>query len=134
MKFDPRIKEGKRPLSLFDVDEAEKYLGKECYLTDDLTNFKNLDLADGELFRLAELINIWTEEELCFADKSNDFRYCLPLEWVETSDVRETKDLKKEIEDLRETVEALKSEINSLKSTIKTNSDRIHTMAQGAAA
>ena len=83
MELDKRIKEGKRPLTCFDVEQAKQFIGKKCYFSDDARDFMNLDKADGDtLFYVAELQNIWTAEEYCFADNSNDYRFILPLEWV----------------------------------------------------
>lgn len=130
MKLDPRIIEGKKPLTCFDTEIAKQFIGKECYFCDCPLAFGDLDkfttLVRNNLFRVQDT------EKPFLTDTIASFRYayCLPCEWVETSDDSETKDLKKEIEDLRKTVESLKSEINSLKNTIKTNSNRIHTIAQ----
>lgn len=83
MELDKRIKEGKRPLNCFDTEQAKQFIGKKCYFSDDARDFMNLDKADGDtLFYVAELQNIWTAEEYCFADNSNDWRFILPFEWV----------------------------------------------------
>ena len=83
MELDKRIKEGKRPLNCFDTEQAKQFIGKKCYFSDDARDFMNLDKADGDtLFYVAELQNIWTAEEYCFADNSNDYRFILPFEWV----------------------------------------------------
>ena len=82
MELDKRIKEGKRPLNCFDTEQAKQFIGKKCYFSDDARDFMNLDKADGDtLFYVAELQNIWTAEEYCFADNSNDYRFILPFEW-----------------------------------------------------
>ena len=44
MELDKRIKEGKRPLTCFDLKEAEKFEGKEGYFSDYPRAF-----ADGEI-------------------------------------------------------------------------------------
>lgn len=83
MELDKRIMLGKRPLNCFDVEEAKQFIGKKCYFSDDARDFMDLDKADGDtLFYVAELQNIWTAEEHCFADNSNDYRFILPFEWV----------------------------------------------------
>lgn len=83
MELDKRIIEGKRPLTCFDTEQAKQFIGKKCYFSDDARDFMNLDKADGDtLFYVAELQNIWTAEEYCFADNSNDYRFILPFEWV----------------------------------------------------
>ena len=83
MELDKRINEGKRPLNCFETEQAKQFIGKKCYFSDDARDFMNLDKADGDtLFYVAELQNIWTAEEYCFADNSNDWRFILPFEWV----------------------------------------------------
>lgn len=98
MELDKRIMPGKRPLNCFDTEQAEEFIGKKCYFSDDARDFMNLDKADGDtLFYVAELQNIWTAEEYCFADNSNDYRFILPFEWVKPEEpekkYREYKDL-----------------------------------------
>lgn len=84
MELDKRIKEGKRPLTCFDTEQAMQFIGKQCYFSDDATDFMDLDKADGDtMFYVAELQNVWTAEEYCFADDSDDWRFILPCEWVE---------------------------------------------------
>lgn len=84
LELDSRIKEGKRPLNCFDTKQAWQFMGKQCYFSDDARDFMNLDKADGDsMFYIAQLQNIWTAEEYCFADNNNDFRFILPLDWVE---------------------------------------------------
>lgn len=83
LKLDSRIKAGKRPLNCFDTEQAMQFLGKQCYFSDEAADFMDLDKADGDSsFYIAELQNIWTAEEYCFADDNNDFRYILPVEFV----------------------------------------------------
>lgn len=92
MELDKRIKEGKRPLNCFDTEQAKQFIGKKCYFSDDARDFMNLDKADGDtLFYVAELQNIWTAEEYCFADNSNDYRFILPFEWVKPEESKEPK-------------------------------------------
>ena len=43
MELDSRIKEGKRPLMCFDIEEAEQFIGKNGYFSDCLYKFQNLD-------------------------------------------------------------------------------------------
>ena len=84
MELDKRIKEGRRPLNCFDTEEAWQFIGKQCYFSDEATDFMDLDKADKVLnFRTAVLQHIWNEVEDCFGDNSDDFRFILPCEWVE---------------------------------------------------
>lgn len=90
MKLDPMIIEGKKPLTCFDVEEAKEFIGKQCYFSDNAIDFMDLDKADGDSsFYIAELQNIWTAEEYCFADNSNDYRFILPCEWVQSTEEQE---------------------------------------------
>lgn len=81
MELDKRIKEGKKPLDCFDTAMAKQFIGKECYFSNYLCNFNNID----SIAPRALLHNI-TEDK----DASNPyyscpgyFAYCLPCEWVE---------------------------------------------------
>lgn len=92
LDLDSRIKAGKRPLNCFDTEQAMQFLGKQCYFSDDATDFMDLDKADGDSsFYIAELQNIWTVEEYCFADNSNDYRFILPVDWVKTEPEETTR-------------------------------------------
>lgn len=109
MELDKRIKEGKRPLNCFDTEQAMKFIGKQCYFSDDATDFIDLDKADGDsMFYIAELQNIWTAEEYCFADNSNDWRYILPVEFVNGQE----KDQKSKINFEQYHLETFKKEFN----------------------
>lgn len=93
LELDSRIKAGKRPLNCFDTEQAMQFIGKQCYFSDDATDFMDLDKADGDsMFYIAELQNIWTAEEYCFADNSNDWRFILPVDWVKTEDKTEPEE------------------------------------------
>lgn len=87
MELDKRILPGKRPLGCFDTETAKEFIGKQCYFSDDAIDFMDLDKADGDSsFYIAELQNIWTAEEYCFADNSNDYRFILPCKWVQSTE------------------------------------------------
>ena len=76
MELDKRIKEGKRPLNLFDTKEAEKYTGGECYFSNVLEDFINLQNTQKSTLK-----HIYSRQ---FRDIKDDFWYfCLPCEWVE---------------------------------------------------
>ena len=114
MELDKRIKEGKRPLTCFDTEQAKRFIGKKCYFSDDARDFMNLDKADGDtLFYVAELQNIWTAEEYCFADNSNDWRFILPCEWVE-EEKKEPEKKYREYKDLSEFFDVTGLEIGDL--------------------
>ena len=80
MELDKRIMSGKKPLTCFDIEEAKQFIGKECYFSNYLCNFNNIN----SIAPRALLHNI-TEDK----DASNPyyscpgyFAYCLPCEWV----------------------------------------------------
>ena len=84
MELDKRIKEGKRPLTCFDLKEAEKFEGKEGYFSDYPRAF-----ADGEAS-----IDQCTTKGILKLDECSDnypyinkttclnYPYFLPVEWV----------------------------------------------------
>lgn len=84
MKLDSRIKQGKRPLTPFDIDEAREYVGKDCYFSNDITSFAYLgSLNKGELTSVGDdEINPYKHigERSSYATN-----FILPCEWVETS-------------------------------------------------
>lgn len=43
MELDKRIKEGKKPLDCFDTEVAKGFICKECYLSDEVASFANID-------------------------------------------------------------------------------------------
>ena len=65
MELDSRIKEGKRPLTCFDTEQAKEFLGKECYFSNCKSHYKNLsafekfvsltDYCIGELTAIMDL-------------------------------------------------------------------------------
>ena len=114
MELDKRIKEGKRPLTCFDTEQAMQFIGKQCYFSDDATDFMDLDKADGDtMFYVAELQNVWTAEEYCFADDSDDWRFILPCEWVE-EEKKEPEKKYREYKDLSEFFDVTGLEIGDL--------------------
>lgn len=88
MKLDSKIKEGKKPLTCFDTEQAKEFLGKECYFSNCKSHYKNLsafkkfesltDYCIGELTAIMDLGDrVFDVDQQC-----NEFRYCLPCEWV----------------------------------------------------
>ena len=77
MELDKRIKEGKRPLTCFDIDEAEKYVGKKCYISNEYDFFRDLD------FTQQKILNGVEDCETPFHyDSGKQAEFCLPEEWV----------------------------------------------------
>ena len=77
MKLDKRIIKGKRPLTCFDIEEAEKYIGKMCYISDNYDFFCDMDLTQQKILNGVE------DCEVPFHfDSDNQAEFCLPCEWV----------------------------------------------------
>ena len=96
MELDKRIKEGKRPLTCFDVEEAKKYIGKDCYFASKFERFENLSIVSH-----ATLHNV-DDGPVPFQCYDDDGVFCydcfiLPCEWVKPEEpekkYREYKDL-----------------------------------------
>lgn len=86
MKLDPRIIEGKRPLTCFDTEEAKQFIGKEGYFAECLTEFATI----VRYMKRAILTAIDEESQQCFRDAADgDYWNCfLPAEWVKETEWR----------------------------------------------
>ena len=80
MELDKRIKEGKRPLTCFDTEQAKEFLGKECYFTNAYCTFEDLHRIPK-----SELQYISNDKDASDPYKTACYFYpfCLPCEWVE---------------------------------------------------
>ena len=80
MELDKRIKEGKKPLTAFDVMES-KFIGTDCYFSDKASDYGDLSNCQiGRLLSRDGMTGVFN------ATKNNsyaNFDYCLPCEWVE---------------------------------------------------
>lgn len=84
MKLDPRIIEGKKPLTCFDAEEAKQFIGKEGFVTDELNEFRDLN----ETLKTT-LKNVWSKNETyCFITSVTRHKYFLPAEWVKETEWR----------------------------------------------
>lgn len=89
MELDKRIKEGKRPLTCFDTEQAKEFLGKECYFTDNASDFQNLSIfEDKEKYKGIDTLYKINDSKIYPFYMSNtpedtSARYILPCEWVE---------------------------------------------------
>ena len=77
MELDKRIKEGKRPLTCFDIDKAEEYVGKKCYISNEYDFFRNLDFTQHKILNGVEDC-----EAPFHYDSDSQAEFCLPEEWV----------------------------------------------------
>ena len=85
MKLDKRIKEGKRPLTCFDIEEAKHYIGKKCYFANADAVFSNLD--NDTWLSKGILTGVFEEHEYPFCSHGVrsfiESRQIVPCEWVE---------------------------------------------------
>lgn len=93
MKLDDRIMDGKKPLNCFDTEEAESYVGKECYFSDDMFPFANMsDKTNRDLIYKGILLKVWTDGSDPYAtDLQRFYTYCLPCEWVTESEEKKLR-------------------------------------------
>ena len=91
MKLDSRILEGKKPLTCFDLKEAEKFEGKEGYFSD-----RPRDFANGEIpieqCATKGILKLDERSDNCpYINKTTclDYPYFLPAEWVKPEEHEE---------------------------------------------
>ena len=90
MKLDSRILEGKRPLTCLDIEQAQNFVGKKCYLTNDISIFSDLDsfkdtegCSDAPYVGVIDrLTNINKELSMVFDTTFLRWKFCIPCEWV----------------------------------------------------
>ena len=82
MELDKRIKEGKRPLTCFDTEEAKAFIGKECYFSNDMSRFGDLNCSvEKKEIKKAELTHV-SNTDPCYEIPGFYYDFCLPCEWV----------------------------------------------------
>ena len=78
MELDKRIKEGKRPLTCFDVKEAIQFIGKECYLSNSIADYADLNNVTAKRI----LDDVSNTSIPYSSNPAGIYCYCLPCEWV----------------------------------------------------
>lgn len=75
MKLDERIIDRKFIYDCFNADKAKEFIGEECYMTNDIELFKDLDHIN--IYKLDKI-------EDGFYNKEEDeyFDFCLPVRWL----------------------------------------------------
>ena len=91
MELDKRIKEGKRPLTCFDVKEAIQFIGKECYLSNSFSDYADLNNVTAKRI----LVDVSNTSIPYSSNPAGIYCYCLPCEWVKEPEkkYREYKNL-----------------------------------------
>ena len=80
MELDKRIKEGKRPLTCFDLKEAEQFIGKDGYFAHEMEVFENLDRC--YFSRLLGFDTCNKSIPFAVANASRDYEFFIPEDWV----------------------------------------------------
>lgn len=89
MKLDSMIKEGKRPLTCIDVEQAREFVGKECIFSDYYDNYQDIRKYDIESHnKYTGILSMDDEKkwgDYVFKNTKNKSRYrlILPCEWVQ---------------------------------------------------
>lgn len=81
MELDKRIAKNKTYIDCFETELAKKFIGKECYLSNDVTLFANVDSLFKAVLKEVdeEAINPYMLENTRWRHSSN---FILPCEWV----------------------------------------------------
>lgn len=89
MILDSMIKEGKRPLTCLDVEQAREFVGKECIFSDNYDNYRNIRKYDIDNdFEYTGILSM-SDQTNCGdyvfknAKNKNRYRLILPREWVQ---------------------------------------------------
>ena len=104
MILDSRIKEGKRPLTCLDVEQAREFVGKKCLFSNSYVNYKNIKEYEKfpqytGILGIKDKFKYNCKEESPFKNGTDGYCYdlVLPLEWVKPEEpekkYREYKDL-----------------------------------------
>ena len=80
MELDKRIKEGKRPLTCFDLKEAEQFIGEDGYFAHEKEVFENLDRC--YFSRLLGFDTCDKSIPFAAANASRDYEFFIPEDWV----------------------------------------------------
>ena len=82
MELDKRIKEGKRPLTCFDIEIAKQFIGKKGYFSHYIDNYA--DLKNTVLGTLGSTGDTFHESFCCIEETFDNYYYefFLPAEWV----------------------------------------------------
>lgn len=82
MKLDKRIKEGKRPVTCFDVENAKQFIGKKGYFSHYIDNYA--DLKNTVLGTLTSTGDTFHESFVCTEEPFDNYYYefFIPAEYV----------------------------------------------------
>lgn len=75
MKLDKRIIDRQYIFDCFNADEAKEFIGEDCYMTNDIELFKDLDRVN--IYKLDKI-----EDGFYNAEEDEYFDFCLPVRWL----------------------------------------------------
>ncbi len=75
MKLDKRIIDRKYIFDCFNADMAKEFIGEDCYMTNDIELFKDLDRIN--IYKLDKI-----EDGFYNAEEDEYFDFCLPVRWL----------------------------------------------------
>lgn len=75
MKLDERIIDRKYIFDCFNADKAKEFIGEECFMTNDIELFQNLDRVN--IYKLDKIEDGFYNEE-----ENEYFDFCLPVRWL----------------------------------------------------
>lgn len=78
MRLDPRIKDILYIADCFTTDTYKKYIGTECYLTNEISNFSDLDQCTK-----GKLDAVYDDSVLPYGSKERGYSFCLASVFVE---------------------------------------------------
>ena len=89
MILDSRIKEGKRPLTCLDIEQAQEFVGKKCIFSDSYDDYRDIEKYNIETHNentaiLKSIKDDTSNGDYVFENSKFKARYrlILPLEWV----------------------------------------------------
>ena len=85
MELDKRIAKDKTYIDCFETELAKEFIGKECYLSNDVASFANINNLYKAVLKEVdeEAINPYTLENTRWRHSSN---FILPCEWVKSEE------------------------------------------------
>lgn len=90
MELDPRICEGKKPLTAFDTEEARAFIGQTGYLADRPSAFSDLlYVTKATLGDVGEADDSADEKVFKVSGCNLSYMYFLPEAWVKSTDEEE---------------------------------------------
>lgn len=82
MKLDKRIISGKKPLTCFDIDKAEQFIGKKGYFSDYLSVYTDIRNMNEYVLQSLDEHNLDKHHDETYIASHVKWKFFLPAEWV----------------------------------------------------